>query len=213
MHGKAKLEEKQAVFGVVGVANNVKVELKHHLVHGVLVSTILTSVAVLVFNIGVLGLIVVLTYLLSEGDKRVKIVGWILSVIAMKVIRTKSVEYMPFNLSLFLTLCAVVWLLYGICIRDFYIALILYAIYRDRKTAAVVAPNGEIQGVSIVVDATAAEMLQKVTDDGSDEIQETTSSSVVVDMKAVEMQQGKTTTTNNGTVVPVRDDPIVATRN
>lgn len=27
MHGKAKLEEKQAVFGVVGVANNVKVEL------------------------------------------------------------------------------------------------------------------------------------------------------------------------------------------
>ncbi|XP_019194759.1 PREDICTED: bidirectional sugar transporter NEC1-like [Ipomoea nil] len=174
---------------------------------------ILMAVAVLVFNIGVLGLIVVLTYFLSEGNKRVKIVGWILSVISvcvfaaplsimMKVIRTKSVEYMPFNLSLFLTLCAVVWLLYGLCIRDFYIAtpnvlgfacgivqLILYAIYRDRKTAAVVAPNGGIQGVAIVVDATAAEMLQKGTDD---EIHETTPSSVVVDMKkVVEMQQGK----------------------
>uniref|UniRef100_A0A7C8YTT4 Bidirectional sugar transporter SWEET n=2 Tax=Opuntia streptacantha TaxID=393608 RepID=A0A7C8YTT4_OPUST len=98
--------------------------------------------------------IVLLCHYLVKGDARVEVFGWIcvafsISVFAaplsimMKVIRTKSVEYMPFNLSLCLTLTAVIWFTYGMLKKDRYITLpnvggfifgvaqmILYGIYR-----------------------------------------------------------------------------------
>ncbi|KAL3531421.1 hypothetical protein ACH5RR_010743 [Cinchona calisaya] len=116
-----------------------------------------TTKLLMFFNIGAYSLIVASTFLLSQGHQRVTTVGWICSVfsvcvfaaplsIMMKVIKTRSVEFMPFSLSFFLTLCAVMWFFYGFLIKDYYIAtpnilgfvfgivqMVLYAIYRERK--------------------------------------------------------------------------------
>jgi solute carrier family 50 protein (sugar transporter) len=70
------------------------------------------------------------------------------------VIKTKSVEYMPFLLSLFVFLCGTSWFIYGLLGRDPFIAvpngcgsflgalqLILYAIYRNNKGNEIGANN------------------------------------------------------------------------
>ncbi|CAN6381344.1 unnamed protein product [Urochloa humidicola] len=109
----------------------------------------------LLINVGVFGLILLLTLLLFSGQHRVVALGWVcvgfsvsvfvapLSIIG-KVVRTRSVEFMPFSLSLSLTVSAVIWFLYGLLIKDKYVALPnvlgftfgviqmgLYAIYRN----------------------------------------------------------------------------------
>jgi solute carrier family 50 protein (sugar transporter) len=114
-----------------------------------------TAKILLLLNVGVFGLILLLTMLLSASHSRVVLVGWVcvgfavsvfvapLSIIS-KVVRTRSVEFMPFSLSLSLTVSAVVWFLYGLLIKDKYVALPnvlgftfgviqmgLYAIYRN----------------------------------------------------------------------------------
>ncbi|GJM95691.1 hypothetical protein PR202_ga12462 [Eleusine coracana subsp. coracana] len=93
-----------------------------------------TAKIMLGLNVGFFGLILLVTLLLFKGDKRVVALGWIcvgfsvsvfvapLSIIK-RVIQTRSVEYMPFSLSLSLTLSAVVWFLYGLLIKDKYVAL------------------------------------------------------------------------------------------
>ncbi|KAK4569144.1 hypothetical protein RGQ29_004513, partial [Quercus rubra] len=99
-----------------------------------------------------------LSHFLAQGETRVRVLGWVcvafsVSVFAAPlsimrvVIRTKSVEFMPFYLSLFLTLSAIMWFLYGVLQKDLYVALpnilgfifgvlqmVLYMIYKNYKT-------------------------------------------------------------------------------
>ncbi|XP_011069431.1 bidirectional sugar transporter NEC1-like, partial [Sesamum indicum] len=112
---------------------------------------------VVLFNFGGMGLVMLVSLLAYKGSKRVSLVGWACAIfnlavfaaplsIMRRVIRTKSVEFMPFTLSFFLTLCATMWFFYGFFVKDYYIALpnvlgflfgiaqmILYFIYKNAK--------------------------------------------------------------------------------
>ncbi|XP_041992933.1 bidirectional sugar transporter NEC1-like isoform X2 [Salvia splendens] len=116
---------------------------------------VFTTKLILLLNVSSLGLITLCTYYFAHGHLRVNIVGWICAVFSVavfvaplsimrQVVRTKSVEYMPFTLSCFLTLCAVVWFFYGFLIKDYYIAtpnilgfvfglaqMMLYLVYKN----------------------------------------------------------------------------------
>ncbi|XP_028776341.1 bidirectional sugar transporter N3-like [Neltuma alba] len=107
-------------------------------------------------NLGSFGLIMLVTqFAIHDAALRVHVLGWIcvsisvcvfaapLSIMA-QVVRTKSVKYMPFTLSFFLTLSAVMWFAYGLFRRDICVAvpnvlgfalglmqMVLYGIYRD----------------------------------------------------------------------------------
>ncbi|KAJ4849732.1 hypothetical protein Tsubulata_016115 [Turnera subulata] len=110
------------------------------------------------FNIGGYSLVALATnFLAKDHHNRVRLLGTICAAfnlaefaaplaIMRRVIKTKSVEYMPFTLSFTLTLCAALWFLYGFLRKDFFIAvpsmvgfafgiaqLILYLIYKDSK--------------------------------------------------------------------------------
>lgn len=107
------------------------------------------------------GVIILVTQwrLLVKPENRGEVIGWICLVFSLcvfvaplailrKVIRTKSVEYMPILLSVFLTLSAVVWFFYGLFLHDLNIAIpnvlglilgvlqiVLYFVYKGKKQA------------------------------------------------------------------------------
>lgn len=120
--------------------------------------TRLQSVKLIVLmNVVGFGLIVALTHFLTNGANRVHVIGWICLVFALsvfvaplgvvrQVIKTKSVEYMPFWLSFFLTLSAVMWFFYGLLLKDINIAIpnvlgftfgilqmVLFMMYKNEK--------------------------------------------------------------------------------
>ncbi|XP_074316525.1 bidirectional sugar transporter N3-like [Silene latifolia] len=127
-------------------------------------------------NFGGFSSIVLLCHYLAKGEAQVQVFGWIcvafsvsvfaapLSVMRL-VIRTKSVEYMPFNLSLCLTLTATIWFMYGFVQKDLYITLpnvfgfvfgvaqmILYGFYRkyDKMAEKQKLPEHQVEITSPV---------------------------------------------------------------
>ncbi|KAK6794817.1 hypothetical protein RDI58_008270 [Solanum bulbocastanum] len=107
--------------------------------------------------VGGFGAIILVTEFLFKGAIRGQVVGWICLIFSLcvfvaplgivrKVIKTKSVEYMPLLLSIFLTLSAVMWFFYGLLLKDINIAapnvlgfifgilqIVLYAIYSKKE--------------------------------------------------------------------------------
>ncbi|KAK4804975.1 hypothetical protein SAY86_004792 [Trapa natans] len=93
----------------------------------------------LVLGLNVLGFGAIFLSTTLVGHKlspktQIEALGWICMVFSIcvfaaplgimrKVIRTRNVEYMPFSLSAFLTVGAVVWFCYGFFRRDFFIAV------------------------------------------------------------------------------------------
>ncbi|KAK1387555.1 Bidirectional sugar transporter SWEET [Heracleum sosnowskyi] len=108
-------------------------------------------------NFGFFGTAVLVTQLALEGEARINAIGFLgagLNIImygsplaAMgTVVRSKSVEYMPFFLSFFIFLNSGVWTLYAFLLRDYFLGvpngtgvvlglmqLALYGMYRNSK--------------------------------------------------------------------------------
>ncbi|XP_004235326.1 bidirectional sugar transporter N3 [Solanum lycopersicum] len=126
--------------------------------------------------VGGFGAIVLVTEFLFKGVVRGQIVGWICLIFSLcvfvaplgivrQVIKTKSVEYMPLLLSVFLTLSAVMWFFYGLLLKDINIAapnvlgfifgilqIILYAIYSKKEKSIIKEQKlPEIQKTEVIV--------------------------------------------------------------
>ncbi|XP_074263450.1 bidirectional sugar transporter SWEET17-like [Silene latifolia] len=115
-----------------------------------------TLIALGVLNIGFVGVVIAVNLLAIHGSLRITVVGSVCAALtifmyaspltAMRtVIKKKSVEYMPFFLSLFLFLNAGVWSVYSVLVKDYFMGvpngigfvlgstqLILYTIYKNK---------------------------------------------------------------------------------
>ncbi|GMI75699.1 hypothetical protein like AT5G50790 [Hibiscus trionum] len=131
---------------------------------------------ILLFNVFGFGAIFFSTFFLPNPLTRLQILGYICMAFSLcvfvaplgilrKVIKTKSVEYMPFTLSVFLTLGAVMWFFYGLLLKDMNIAvpnvlgfffgilqMILYAIYKNHPKKMVEDPKLQLSVQHMVVD-------------------------------------------------------------
>ncbi|XP_060212349.1 bidirectional sugar transporter N3-like [Lycium barbarum] len=126
--------------------------------------------------VGGFGAIILVTQFLFKGAVRGQVVGWICLIFSLcvfvaplgivrQVIKTKSVEYMPLLLSVFLTLSAVMWFFYGLLLKDVNIAapnvlgfifgilqMVLYAIYSKKEKAIIKEQKlPEIQKPAVIV--------------------------------------------------------------
>ncbi|XP_027929562.1 bidirectional sugar transporter N3-like [Vigna unguiculata] len=140
----------------------------------------LTLKLFLAMNVSSFILILLVTHFAVHGSLRVQVLGWIcvslsisvfaapLSIVA-QVVRTRSVEFMPFNLSFTLTLSAIMWFGYGLFLKDICIALpnvlgfalgliqmLLYAIYRNgNKKVDKMQKKAQVEELKSVVIASA----------------------------------------------------------
>ena len=152
-------------------------------------------------NLGLFSFILILTHFLLKSSIRIQVLGWICVAISVsvfaaplnimaRVIRTKSVEFMPFTLSFFLTLSAVMWFAYGLFIKDLCVALpnvlgfilgmlqmLLYAIYRHSEKVNIEEkklPAEQMKSINVVLTTLGASEVHPVvldihTDDTKEE--------------------------------------------
>ncbi|GMH31521.1 hypothetical protein Nepgr_033364 [Nepenthes gracilis] len=138
------------------------------LFYGTKETRISTTRLIMLMNVGGFGFIVFIVLVVAKDEQlRTKILGWICLIFSLcvfvaplcvmrQVIRTKSVKYMPFLLSFFLTISAVMWFFYGLLKKDYYIAIpnvlgfsfgivqmVLYAIYKNSKEITEDDPKGQ----------------------------------------------------------------------
>ncbi|KAM3319497.1 bidirectional sugar transporter N3 [Capsicum chacoense] len=135
-----------------------------------------TAKMLMLFVVAGFGAIVLVSQFLLKGAVRGQVVGWICLIFSLcvfvaplgivrQVIKTKSVEYMPLLLSVFLTLSAVMWFFYGLLLKDINIAapnvlgfifgilqIVLYAIYSKKEKVVLKGQKlPEIQKPEIIV--------------------------------------------------------------
>ncbi|KAK3151580.1 hypothetical protein QOZ80_3AG0247700 [Eleusine coracana subsp. coracana] len=128
---------------------------------------------VLAMNVGFLAAVVVVTLVALHGGARLLAVGVLCAALtigmyaaplsAMRmVVKTRSVEFMPFSLSFFLFLNGGVWSVYAVLVKDFFIGipnavgfvlgtaqLVLYTAYRKKKPSSAAGKNeDEEEGVA-----------------------------------------------------------------
>ncbi|XP_066348941.1 bidirectional sugar transporter SWEET12-like [Miscanthus floridulus] len=130
-------------------------------------------------NMGLFGAMVAFLQFYVDGQRRVSIAGGVGAAFALavfvapltiirQVIRTNSVEFMPFWLSFFLTVSAVVWFFYGLLMKDFFVAMpnvlgllfglaqmALYFVYRNRNPKKNGAVSEMQQQAAVQADADA----------------------------------------------------------
>ncbi|KAJ1297200.1 hypothetical protein BS78_01G359400 [Paspalum vaginatum] len=98
---------------------------------------------VLAMNVGFLAAVVAVTLAALHGGARLFAVGLLCAALtigmyaaplgAMRtVVKTRSVEYMPFSLSFFLFLNGGVWSVYSVLVKDYFIGVVLYLAYRKK---------------------------------------------------------------------------------
>ncbi|XP_062144408.1 bidirectional sugar transporter SWEET17-like [Alnus glutinosa] len=129
-----------------------------------------TAIFVAILDVGFLGAAILITRFVLHGDTvRIDVIGFLcagLNIVmyssplaAMKtVVTAKSVEYMPFLLSLFLSLNGGIWTFYAVLVKDFFLGvpngagfllgaaqLVLYAIYRNPKSSQKISQDLEDQ--------------------------------------------------------------------
>ncbi|KAH0435000.1 hypothetical protein IEQ34_026702 [Dendrobium chrysotoxum] len=85
-------------------------------------------------------MIILITFLLFRGCSRLKVPDWICVAFTVSIffapLSIMSVEFMPFNLSLFLTLSGFSWLFYGLLSNDIYVmvtTLSAFEVYNKKQ--------------------------------------------------------------------------------
>ncbi|KAL5225535.1 hypothetical protein ABZP36_012174 [Zizania latifolia] len=145
-------------------------------------------------DVAAFALIVVVTLHFVTKPHQVKFLGSVCLAFSMavfvaplsiifKVIKTKSVEFMPIGLSFFLTLSAVAWFCYGLFTKDPYVMypnvggfffsclqMALYFWYRKPKNTAVLPTKSDsISPVSIAAGAGATQTLKLTCEEVNDD--------------------------------------------